>query len=640
MYKFLLSFLFVFTSLSSIEPITPRETFFGDFEKSQVQINPDGTKISYLASVDGILNVWIGDIDKDNAKPVTSIKNRNPSNYFWSANGDYILYLLDSGGDENEHIFALDLSTMDTKDLTPVEGSKSAVIKVSEKKPYQILVMCNERDRSVFDVYEIDINSGKKRLIYKNNEKYYNFIADDDLVIRGAEKDQKNGLALYSKENDLEPFVLLKSYDFERMYEAHLLWVSEDGHDLYFQDGADKQYLALKKYHFPEKKVEEVFYDNTADYFSTVCDPKTRKPRLIFSYGLNRNEHYCSPEFQKTWEAAKNLVNGEPIFNIIGGKHHPYSILSTKSDKIAIHYYLFNEQTLEGKFLFSGNSKLDKTELAETETISIVARDGLTLPTYLTRPKNLKGKGPMVLLVHGGPWCRDFFEYQPYRQWLADRGYSVLCVNFRGSKGFGRSHLNAGDREWSKKMHDDLIDAVNWAIENEIADPKKIAIMGGSYGGYATLVGLTFTPEVFAAGVDIVGPSHVKTLMDTCPPYWEHKRTFLNTRVAPLDDEAFMDSISPLNYVHKIKRPLLILQGRNDPRVKESESTQIVNAMLEKNIPVSYVVFPDEGHGFRMEKNRIASIAIIEQFLAKHLGGAHQPIGETVEKSSAELLHR
>jgi dipeptidyl aminopeptidase/acylaminoacyl peptidase len=305
-------------------------------------------------------------------------------------------------------------------------------------------------------------------------------------------------------------------------------------------------------------------------------------------------------------------------------------LVAYSTDDGPVYYYAYDRESKTSTLLFSNRPQLEELSLASMQPISFQARDGLTIHGYLTTPVGISAKNlPTVLLVHGGPWVRDTWGYDPEVQWLANRGYAVVQVNYRGSSGYGKDFLNAGNREWGAKMHDDLIDAVNWLVQQGIADSKKIAIMGGSYGGYATLVGLTFTPDVFAAGVDIVGPSNLITMMESIPPYWEPLRAMEAHRVGNLETEQdFLKSRSPLFFVDRIKKPLLIAQGANDPRVKQAESDQIVEAMQQNGKPVEYVLYTDEGHGFARPENRLHFYAKAEEFLAKYLGGRFEPLGD------------
>jgi dipeptidyl aminopeptidase/acylaminoacyl peptidase len=369
-----------------------------------------------------------------------------------------------------------------------------------------------------------------------------------------------------------------------------------------------------------------------------VADPKTGKPQAVAFNFDRKHWKILDRSIQGDWDALDKAADGE--FTILSRDRADRKwTVAYMQDDGPVKFYLYDRSAKKATYLFSNRSQLEKMRLAKMKPEIIKSRDGLDLVCYLTLPPGgvAKENQPMVLLVHGGPWARDSWGYNGLHQWLASRGYAVLSVNYRGSTGFGKAFLNAGNREWGHKMHDDLIDAVNWAVENKIADPDKVAIMGGSYGGYATLVGLTFTPDYFACGVDIVGPSHIRTLLSTIPPYWIPIKATFEQRVGSLNEPDFLDSISPLTKVNAIKKPLLIGQGHNDPRVKETEALQIVKAMQDKNLPVTYIVFPDEGHGFARPENNLAFFAVTEAFLAQHLGGKYEPIGSAVRQSSAKV---
>ncbi|MDX8431269.1 MAG: S9 family peptidase [Candidatus Algichlamydia australiensis] len=638
MKKVLLVSLLSLFCLNAQTPLIPRETLFADPEKTSVSINPDGKHLSYLSSYNGVLNIWVKTLGKEDDHPVTFLSHRPISGYTWSTDGKYLLYLCDNGGDENDHLFSLDLSTNETVCLTPQPETKAFILQLSEKFPSEILVLLNERDPSEFDVHRINLETGKKEMVYQNKNSYKKFLADDSLSLRAAISwNDEGSIELHVKEPNDKDFQILQSYSMEDSRSTSLLSFSKESNEFFFVDSKNSDKTSLKAYSFTDKSIRQVFSSEKEEVDKIFIDEKTYQPKIVTTYYEKQKTHLINPTFEKHWKNISALGEGKSILWLQESPHHPFVLTSFVSDKSLPEYYLYNKKTQKTEFLFSGYKELSTQPLQDKEIHIIKARDSLPLVSYLTKPTNTKGPVPMVLMVHGGPWARDYFEYHPYHQWLANRGYAVLSVNFRGSTGFGKAFLNAGNGQWAKKMQDDLEDAVYWAIENGIADPKKIAIFGGSYGGYATLVGLTKTPKLFAAGIDIVGPSHLQTLIESIPPYWKAFLKEWELRVGPPGNKEFMDSISPLTYVDKIERPLLIMQGQNDPRVKMAESEQIVQAMVEKSIPVSYVVFPDEGHGFRIAKNRIASCAIMEDFLAKHLGGRAEPIGKSVENSSAKI---
>ncbi|MBX3354204.1 MAG: S9 family peptidase [Phycisphaeraceae bacterium] len=387
----------------------------------------------------------------------------------------------------------------------------------------------------------------------------------------------------------------------------------------------------------PDDGKQELIYANDkADVSGAMVNPDSRDVEAVESEYLRSEWTILSDAIRRDFEALAKLDRGD--FEVTSRSRDDSKwVVIYRSDLSPARWWLWDRKAGKGVYLGAARPALASKPLQPMLTVEIPARDGLTLPSYLTLPSPDAKNAPMVLMVHGGPWARDSWGYNPYHQWLANRGYAVLGVNFRGSTGFGKDFLNAGNREWFAKMQDDLNDAVEWAIKKGYADPNRVAIMGGSYGGYATLAGLTRDPELFACGVDIVGPSHIRTLLQSIPPYWEPLIAMFETRVGALSEPDFLDTISPLTHVERIQRPLLIGQGANDPRVKVHESDQIVEAMKRHQLPVTYVVFPDEGHGFARPDNNMAFNAITEAFLAKHIGGRAEPVGDDVKKSTAQV---
>jgi dipeptidyl aminopeptidase/acylaminoacyl peptidase len=383
---------------------------------------------------------------------------------------------------------------------------------------------------------------------------------------------------------------------------------------------------------------QDVVFDSpVSDVADTIIDPETLAPQAIATDRLRREWHILDETIAVDLEALGKLSEGE-VEIVSRTRDDRTWVVAFEHDDGPVRYWIWDRDQQSGRYLFSHQPELEDLELARMQGVEIPTRDGLSMPSYLTVPQGAEGKAvPLVLLPHGGPWARDHWGYNSMHQWLADRGYAVLSPNFRGSTGFGKAYLNAGNREWYGAMQDDLVDAVNWAVSEGIADPDRIAIMGGSYGGYATLAGMTRDPDLFACGVDIVGPSHIGTLLETIPAYWEPIKVMFETRVGSLEESEWLDSISPLTHVENIRKPLLIGQGANDPRVKVSESDQIVEAMDRNGIPVTYVVFPDEGHGFARPENMTAFTAVTEAFLAKHLGGGMEPITSELGDSTAQM---
>jgi len=621
--------------------LIPREVFFGNPDRAQLRISPDGGRLSYLAAVDGVLNVWVETIGGNDARAVTTAKSRPVQFYFWAMNGEQILYGLDRGGDENFHIFAADLDTGAERDLTPLDGIQARITAVDRDHPDEILVSVNDRDPRYHDVWRVNTRTGERELIFENDGRFVSVLADADYQVRLAGRmNPSGGLEFHLRDAEDAPWYELVRWGPEDSLTSGVLGFSRSGKTLYLTDSRSSDTGGLYAYSIGADEgptYELIVSDPRTDVADVVLDPKTGTPQAVAFEYTRREWRTLDPSIQADWKILAGVADGDMSIVSRTLADDKWLVSYTRDDG-PVSYYLHDRARGETQFICTNRSELERYELAKMRPVVIEARDGLKLVSYLTLPRNARSKDlPMVLLVHGGPWARDRWGYNPIHQWLANRGYAVLSVNFRGSTGFGKAFVNAGDREWSGKMHDDLIDAVNWAVTEGIADPTRVAIMGGSYGGYATLVGLAFTPDFFAVGVDIVGPSHVGTLLRSIPEYFKGMLGLFESRVARLDETEFLDQISPLTAAGSIRRPLLIGQGRNDPRVKETESQQIVDAMVANGQPVTYVVFPDEGHGFRRPVNSQAFFAITEVFLAEHLGGRYEPIDSAVRRSSAEI---
>lgn len=628
-------------------PLIPRAKFFGNPQKARARLSHDGKRLAFVAPVDGVLNVWASPDDKpENAKAITFDKHRGITAYMWAYTNKHILYTQDKNGDEDNHVYAIDLTTGKTTDLTPIEKIAAQIEGFSEKFPEEILVGINDRgERHYHDVWRINLTTGAKKLV-QENPGFAGFLIDDDYRVRLAMNFTPTGGQIYlqpTKENpgeaDWKPYLEIGVLDAMTTSPAGF---DKTGEKLYLIDSRNRNTAALKLMDIKSGKEELLAEDERADISGALAHPIEKTVQAVSFTYARRQWKVLDPTIQPDLDFLKNAAEGELEITgrTLDDKRWTVAYLS---DSGPVKFYIY-DRAPERKvtYLFSSNTELEKLPLVKMHPVIIKSRDGLDLVSYLTLPKGSDANGdgrpdqplPMVLNVHGGPWARDDWGYDPEHQLLANRGYAVLAVNYRGSTGFGKQFINAADREWAGKMHDDLIDAVNWAVEQKIAQKDKIAITGGSYGGYATLVGLTFTPDVFACGVDVVGPSSLITLLSNPPPYWMPFMPVMKVRVGDHKSEEgrkFLDSRSPLNFVDKIKKPLLIGQGANDPRVKQPEADQIVKAMNEKKIPVTYVLFHDEGHGFSRPQNRFAFYAVQEAFLAEHLGGRFEPIGEAFQ---------
>ena len=629
--------------IAAAEPdLIPRAVFFGNPDRAGVQISPDGARISYLAASDGVLNVWVQTIGAQDAKAVTHSTQRPIRNYFWAHNAQQIIYSQDRGGDENFHLYAVDLASANETDITPFEGAQARLTASDRGFPDEILVSINNRDPQFHDVWRINTRTAEGHMVFQNDGRYAAVDADSQFNVRMASRidDQTGGLETFARDSADGEWYELAHWGLEDAETSGPIGFSRDGKTIYVMDSRGVNTGRLYAYCTAKKdgpSYDMIAADERADLDDTVWDPNTGKPQAVSFQYARREWKILDPALQPDWDALTRVNAGDFSISSRDDRDARWIVTFVRDDGPA-SFYLYDRAAKKATFLFSNRSQLEGLKLAQMKPVIIKARDGLNLVSYLTTPADKSAKNlPMILLVHGGPWARDSWGYNGLHQWLANRGYAVLSVNYRGSTGFGKRHLNAGNMEWAGKMHDDLIDAVNWAVAEKIADPSKVAIMGGSYGGYATLVGLTFTPDFFAAGVDIVGPSHIRTLLETIPAYWKPVKATFELRVGSLENPEYLDAISPLTRVDAIRKPLLIGQGQNDPRVKEAESQQIVSAMQQKGLPVTYVVFPDEGHGFARPENNLAFFAITEAFLAQHIGGRFEPIKSEVHQSSAQI---
>ncbi len=630
-------------------PLIPRRVLFGNPDRAAVEVSPDGKQLSFLAPLDGVLNVWVAPVDNPQAaRPVTKDKERGIRFYRWAYTNEHIIYLQDQKGDENWHVYAVHLASGELRDLTPLENVNARIENVTHRIPGEVLVAINDRDPQLHDIYRVDLASGERTLVEKNEQGFANYLVDDDLQVRFAMR--------FAPDGGMD--MLVKGADgawtpFERIPAEDSLTTSPAGFDktgnvLYLIDSRGRNTGALFALDLTTGEKTLLAENERADLGDVLMHPTEYTVQAV-SFSYDRKQwQVLDPGIEADLKALRAVADGELEIVSRSLDDHVW-IAAYLMDNGPVRYYRYERPQRHAEFLFTNRSALESQPLVKMYPAIIPARDGLQLVSYLTLPPGSDSDGdgrpeqplPMVLNVHGGPWSRDSWGYDPEHQLLANRGYAVLSVNFRGSTGLGKDYVNAGNREWGGKMHDDLIDAVEWAVAQGIAQRDKVAIMGGSYGGYATLAGLTLTPEVFACGVDIVGPSNILTLIASVPPYWAPVLQMFKDRIGDFGTEEgrkLLTERSPLTHVDKIRRPLLIGQGKNDPRVKQAESDQIVQAMQERGIPVTYVLYPDEGHGFARPENRLSFYAVTEAFLARHLGGRYEPIGDAFEGSSIQVL--
>jgi dipeptidyl aminopeptidase/acylaminoacyl peptidase len=577
--------------------------------------------MAYIAPFNKVLNVWMRSISSQDDKPVTKDADRGVRTYLWSYDNNRILYLQDSGGNENFHLYSTDLESLNSTDLTPFENIQVRILEHVKQFPNEILLSINKNDPRIHDVYKLTFDTGILELVCKNPGNVVGWEADYNLQIRAATCARSDGgfdlLVRDTEESEWRPMI---TWDAEDALTTHPLSFTKDGFGLYLIDSRNSNTGRLIKLDILSNNFEVIAEDPVYDVSRVMINPNNYEIQAV-SFNRARNDWLVlDPSIKLDFQYINNLDNGDFSIYSRDIADKTWMVGFTK-DTGPVSFYTYNRQSQKGEFLFEHQPKLTQYRLANMQPVSFKARDGLTINGYLTfPPKETKLKLPMVLNVHGGPWARDSWGFDPSGQWLANRGYLCFQVNFRGSTGYGKAFVNAGDREWGGKMHDDLVDAIDWAIKEGYADQSRIAIFGGSYGGYAALVGATFTPNLFQCAVDIVGPSNLITLIKSVPPYWEPMIATFHKRVGhPEKDAHFLKSRSPLFKVDRIKIPILIAQGANDPRVKQAESEQIVEAMKKKGLPYKYLVFPDEGHGFAKPENRLKFFQAAEEFLAQYL---------------------
>jgi dipeptidyl aminopeptidase/acylaminoacyl peptidase len=606
--------------------LIPRNVIFGNPEKTAPQISPDGTMLAYLAPRGGVLNVWIKTIGKEDDRAVTADSIRGIFNYFWGGDSKHMMYLQDKGGNENWQLYDVDLATNATKSLTPFENVQVQIIGSDKHFPTHLIIAMNKDNPQLHDAYHLDLATGELTMVAKNPGNVAGWVADNYLKIRLAvAPNTAGGMDLLYRDMDGSDWKKILTWDSDNSLTSSPVAFAQDGRSIYMIDSRDANAARLVKMDLTTLKIEILAADSLYDVSNVMINPDTYNVEAV-AFTKDRNEWVVlDPAVKKDFDALGKIHDGEIMISNRDNADRTWAV-GYLIDKGPIAYYAYDRQTGKATFLFYHRPALLKYTLAAMEPISFTSRDGLTLHGYVTYPPGMPRKNlPTVLFVHGGPWARDTWGYNPDAQWLANRGYVCLQVNFRGSTGYGKAFLNAGDKEWGGKMHNDLLDAVNWATKQGIADPKRIAIYGGSYGGYAALVGATFTPDVFRCAIDEVGPSNLISFLETVPPYWTAMLDLFYKRIGnPKTEADFLKSRSPLFKVDAIKIPMLIAQGANDPRVNKAESEQIVAAMKAKGIDYQYLLFPDEGHGFAKPENRLKFHAEAEKFLAKYMGGRYE----------------
>jgi dipeptidyl aminopeptidase/acylaminoacyl peptidase len=643
----ILALLLATTAIAQAAPapetaLIPRDVLFGNPTRTAASLSPDGKTLAYLAPRDGVLNVWVAPLDDINhARPVTDEKDRPVRDFFFSPDSKRILYLQDKGGTEDFLLYGIDLTSGNEMDYTPFKKTRVEVAGVSPIVKDRILIGLNNRDPHWHDLYSMELATGKLTELLKG-DGYAGFVADFALTPRLAEKANDDG--------SFTVLTLLPGGGTKKLFDipfsdgltTSVAGIPKGADFTYVIDSRGRNTAALEKMDLKTGKETMIAEDPRADIGGVLADPRTGTAHA-----------YAVDYLRNTWHALDDTYRADIDF-LNAQARGDWSVTSQTDDDSKwvvvidrvtepVAFWLYDRQKKSLTKLFTARPDLEKYTLLPMEADEIKARDGLPLTVYLTKPADAVGGKtvPLVLDVHGGPWARDDYGYNPTHQWLANRGYAVLSVNYRGSTGFGKAFVAAGDKQWGGAMENDLLDAVDWAVKQGVTSADQVAITGGSYGGYATLAGVSMHPTTFACGVDIVGPSNLFTLLQTIPPYWKSGYEQMVQRMGDPRTEAgrkLLHDESPLTYADQIVRPLLIGQGANDPRVNKRESDQIVAALEKKHVPVTYVLYPDEGHGFARPENRLSFDAVEEDFLGRCLHGRVEPIGNDFKGSSIKIL--
>ncbi len=634
---------------AALPPVLDRELFFGNPEIAAAQLSPDGQYVAFLKPWSDTRNIWVKKAAEpfEAARRVTAETKRPiPQSFFWTRDSRLILYVKDNDGDENFNVWAVDPAAANAagkdtpapRNLTDAKGARAFIYAVPKKSPDTIYVGLNDRDAAWHDVYRVTISTGQRELVRRNTERIAGWDFDLEGRLRLATRVADNGDTEILK---VEPEGFKKVYSCTVFETCGTERFHRDGQRVYMQTNKGDVDLTRLVLFEPETGKEVLVESDPANRvdFGQAIFAEATDELVGTAYEDERTRLYFR---DKAWEADYKLVQakfpGKEITIGSSTADDRVMLLTASSDTDPGERYLFDRGTKKLTLQYKLRERIPREHMAEMKAVRYPSSDGLEIPAFLTLPKGVPAKSlPAILLPHGGPWARDGWGFNNLAQFMANRGYAVLQPNFRGSTGYGKKFLNAGNKQWGDKMQDDITWGVKYLVAQGIADPKRVGIMGGSYGGYATLAGVAFTPDVYGAAVSIVGPSNLITLLDSIPPYWESGRIIFHERMGnPKTPEGKAQLVrqSPLTSAQKIKTPLLVAQGANDPRVKKAESEQIVIALRDRGFPVEYILAGDEGHGFARPVNSMALWAASETFFARHLGGRFQ------ESSTPEVAKR
>lgn len=609
--------------MSQRVPLIPRSVLFGNPVIAKVTISPDAQKLAYIAPHNGVLNVFVRSVDHDDAHVITNDTYRGIRSYFWCFDNETIIYQQDYHGDENFHFYATNIITGQARELTPFKDAKAKLIRYNKKHPDKALIALNKENPELFDAYLLNLITGDLQMVAKNPGSVHDWYATEEYQIVAVAIMNNDGSADVKAWDHHTKTIgkLLIHWNIDEVTVAGVLGVT-DRNTIFAADPRNSNTSHLIELDIKTGNSVVIYENEQYDVDAAWIDPDTDRIIAVPLKAAYPELHLTDAAYaEEIHDLQKKFKHAE--FSLISySKDFKTWILAVGTDVEPCGYYLYNRDTEEVRFLYHCIPDLAAYKLAPMKPFKVTVRDGMVLEGYVTTPLEVQLPAPTVLYVHGGPWARDAWGYQSTVQWLANRGYVVLQVNYRSSTGYGKKLVNAGNKEWGGKMQDDLTDTVQWAIDQGIADKDRVCIFGGSYGGYAVLAGLAFTPHLYACGVDIVGVSDLLTFMKSIPPYWKIYMEMMKRQVGDMEsDYELLKSRSPVYSADKIVAPLMIAQGANDPRVVKAESDQMVAAMKARGVEVEYIVYNDEGHGFARPENRMDFYHKAEHFLANHLGG-------------------
>ena len=626
--------------------LIPRKLLLGPQDYLLPKVSPDGSMLAYLAPVNDLLNIWIAPLQRpQDAQPITRDQERPIFEFTWAHTNRHLLYRQDKGGDEDWHVYSIDINTKCVLNLTPESGISARLQQLSHKFPYEVLVGINGRDTVYHDLYRIHVETGERQLVFENR-MFSQLSIDHEFCVRYGYRVEEDGSESVHLHDGNGGFAETRRMPTEDYFSWYHITFDTEGRTEYWVDSRGRNTNALVATDLTTGKTRVLASDEQADITDYTLHPTKKTVQAVAYTYTKKVWHAIDPEVGVDLSYLNGVTEGQ-ISILSRSDDDAHWTIECEVDNGPIRFLHYDRKARQLRLLSVHRKRIEGLQLVRTNSVTIPSRDGRSLVSYLTLPHDTNDNDrpqqalPMVLFVHGGPWSRDTWGFNNKWQWLANRGYAVLCVNYRGSTGFGKDFISAGDREWGARMQDDLIDAVDWAVKEGIADRERVAIMGASYGGYATLLGLSMTPDIFACGVCFFGISNLVTCLESFPPYWKTWSQIWKLRTGDWSTEegrAFLLSRSPITYVNDIQRPLLMAHGANDVRCKQAEADQMTSAMRDRNIPVTYLLYPDEGHGFARPTNLISALAVTENFLAHHLGGRAEPIGDAFAEASVQVM--